>query len=187
MRKLSRSLSDCQSLTLNMSWFQFLNFSGKSERSYVSTTALQCSEDDKIKTSVIHSLTDNFTNWAEAKKEHNHSAIRKVPVEFVMYWAELRKVTEKSCSLALLQKQQFFLTSPHKDVRLCTWVVNWYLRFSIYKGHSLTHSLKWYYWNLNVILAAEDSNFIQIDDGTGAILATSIWQLKTLRTVAESM
>ena len=140
MPMLSRSISDCQSLTLNMSWFQFLNFSSiincvtnipislslslsclcifflsLSERSHVSTTALQCSEDDKIKTSVIHSLTDNVTNWAEAKKEHNHSAIRKVPVEFVMYWAELRKVTEKSCTLAFLQKQQFFLTSPHKD------------------------------------------------------------------------
>ena len=169
----SRSLSDCQSLTLNMSWFQFLNFSGiincvtnipislslslsclcvflfsfflsLSERSHVSTTALQCSEDDKIKTLVIHSLTDNFTHWAEAKKEH--SAIRKVPIKFVI-WAELRKVTEKSCTLAFLQKQQFFWL-PLTKIRLCTWVVNLYCRFSIDKGHSLTHSLKWYYWNL---------------------------------------
>ena len=144
MRMLSRSLSDCQSLTLNMSWFQFLNFSGiincvtnipislslslsclcvflfsfflsLSERLPVSTTALQCCEDDKIKTSVIHSLTDNVTNWAEAKKEHNHSAIRKVPVEFVMYWAELRKVIEKSCTLVFFAKTTIFLTSPHKD------------------------------------------------------------------------
>ena len=58
LRVLSRSLSDCHSLTLNV-----MILSVSLSLSEGSTIALKCSEDAKFKMSVTELLTDNVTYW----------------------------------------------------------------------------------------------------------------------------
>ena len=60
MRMLSRSLSDCQSLTLNMSWFQFLNFSG----------IINCVTNIPISLSLSLSLSFPFFFFCHCQKGH---------------------------------------------------------------------------------------------------------------------